>query len=72
MICYKDKTWCKLYHACKNADTCGRAFTDAERKKAIEWWGGEDFQLCVFSGIPDCMEWKSKSIEKRILDEGEE
>lgn len=44
MICYRDRTWC-----CSPVErhTCGREFTEDDRKKAIEWWGGEGFPLAV-------------------------
>ena len=45
MICYRDRSWC-------NPSTCqgkcgDRKFTEEDRERAIQWWGGEDFPLCV-------------------------
>lgn len=44
MIGYKDMTWC-CNPKCDNS--CGRKFTEEDRKKAVEWWGGEDFPLII-------------------------
>lgn len=43
MMSYRDITWC-LSPGCKNK--CQRKFTEEDHKKAIEWWGGEDYLLC--------------------------
>lgn len=39
MLCFKDRTWCSNPD-CDNS--CGRKFTEKDRKDAIEWWGGEN------------------------------
>jgi hypothetical protein len=44
MLCYRDRTWCNNT-SCDNS--CGRQFTDEERRKAILWWGGEDFPISM-------------------------
>lgn len=41
---YKDRTWC-CNKDCDNS--CGRKFTEEDRKAAIRWWGGEGFPLQV-------------------------
>ena len=42
MMGYADRTWCASPN-CRNE--CGRQFTDEERRKAILWWGSDDFPL---------------------------
>lgn len=42
MIGYRDRTWCSSPN-CRNE--CGRQFTERDRQKAIQWWGGEDFPI---------------------------
>ncbi len=65
MLCYKDITFCKFHHACKQGDGCAVALTEQvkEDAKAV------GLPICNYTSIPDCMEWRSKSIEKRITDQ---
>jgi hypothetical protein len=44
MICYKDQAYCSSK---VKVHTCGREFTEKDRKNAEEWWGGKDFPLCL-------------------------
>lgn len=55
MMCYRDRTWCS-FTECKKASKCDRAFTESDRQKAKEWWGGDDYPVCFFSEKPDCYE----------------
>jgi hypothetical protein len=52
MISYKDMTFCSA--ECANL-SCHRNLTEAEREKAIKWWGSEDFPIALsdFSNVCD-------------------
>ena len=41
---YRDQAWCAS--DCVNG-ACFRCFTPTHRAKAVEWWGGEDFQITM-------------------------
>ena len=51
MIGYKDMTFCSAN--CAN-QTCHRNLTEAEREKAIKWWGSEDFPIALSDFSSDC------------------
>jgi hypothetical protein len=51
MIGYKDMTFCTA--ECANL-TCHRNLTEAEREKAIKWWGSEDFPIALSDFSNDC------------------
>lgn len=53
VMSYKDRTWCSFKY-CTKWNSCDRAFTDDERKKAIEWWGDEGYPLSMFATKPEC------------------
>ena len=48
---YKDMTFCEA--KCAN-QTCRRNLTEAEREKAIKWWGSEDFPIALSDFSTDC------------------
>lgn len=56
MMGYMDRAWCpmSINQRCARSQGCYRAFTKEDRKRAIEWWGGEDFPINVFMQEPDC------------------
>lgn len=56
MMGYMDRTWCPLSinQCCARSQGCYRAFTKEDEKRAIKWWGDDDFPICVFSKIPNC------------------
>ena len=58
MICYKDKTFCPFYKACKESKQCGRALTDDVIKAAHAWWGSDEAPICVYGEKPDCFKEK--------------
>jgi hypothetical protein len=39
---YGDRTYCSSK---VKVHTCGREFTDEDRKNAERWWGGKDFPV---------------------------
>jgi hypothetical protein len=54
MICYKDKTFCPYWGACKIHYLCDRPLTPEVEKAAEEWWGGTGAPICMYSEFPDC------------------
>lgn len=42
MICYKDQTYCASN---VKQHTCGREFTEQDKKDAERWWGGKDYPV---------------------------
>lgn len=42
MICYRDRAFCA---SDVKKHTCGREFTEEDRKGAEEWWGGKDYPV---------------------------
>lgn len=55
MLCYKDTTFCP-FKLCAKFTECPRAFTDAERKAADEWWGKPGAPICFYADPPGCFE----------------
>jgi len=51
MLAYKDMTFCSA--KCANP-TCERNLTEAEREKAIKWWGSKDFPIALSDFSSDC------------------
>jgi hypothetical protein len=47
MIGYMDVTWCGLSLKGECDGSCGREFTAEDRRKAIKWFGSEDFPLIL-------------------------
>jgi hypothetical protein len=43
-MCYKDRTFCGSQ---VDNHTCGREFTEEDRKGAEAWWGGKDYPLAI-------------------------
>ena len=48
MTCYKDRTFCitSYIDGCGNTK-CDRNFSEEERTKAVEWWGGDDYPVAM-------------------------
>lgn len=54
MICYRDKTFCEHYQTCNSAKWCSLPLTPELRQQAVEWWGGPDAPISVFTEKPEC------------------
>ena len=64
MMCFKDRTYCSKYidKICINHN-CTRSFTKEDREQAIDWWGGENFPLCISDMQTDSCGFISYNIE---------
>ena len=60
MICYRGRTFC-TFDSCEKSSSCDRYFRRSDHRRAVKWWGGEDYPLCVFNEKPDCYELDSEA-----------
>ena len=56
MLSYRDMTFCPHYKTCKQAQGCSRCLTPEVKKRAKQWWGGDDPPIAVFVEPPSCYE----------------
>lgn len=40
MLCFRDKSFCKLWKECKDGHKCDRAYTPQVNADAEKWWEG--------------------------------
>ena len=45
---YGDITWCPG-DGCQKFDTCPRAFTEAQKQRAKQWWGSDDYPVSYYA-----------------------
>jgi hypothetical protein len=50
---YRDMTFCRFYHTCREGSVCPRALTDEVKKGAIRWMPTNPIISC-FSLPPEC------------------
>lgn len=53
MFCYKDRTFCND-SSCANFNDCHKALTFKVKEEAIEWWGGTDVPISLYSERLNC------------------
>lgn len=60
MMCYLDMTFCEA--ACENF-ACRRKFTDADRDKARQWWGGDNAPVAFSDFSPKCIDYQPAQVD---------